>query len=126
MPDTKRPHSIDVIVGANVRRIRMQRQISQEMLASKIGVTFQQVQKNEKGINRISASRLQMIADALQCQLLDLFDGVASGTTAEPVHELSKEAMRAAAYFDAIPEQNKRDALLKLMGSLVTATAQPL
>lgn len=126
MPNAKRPHSTDIIVGANVRKIRMQRQVSQETLASKLGVTFQQVQKYEKGTNRVSASRLQQIADALQCQLLDLFDGVVSGSTAEPVQELSKGAMRAAAYFDAIPEQNKREALLKLMGSLATTTAQPL
>lgn len=124
MSNAKRPHSTDVIVGANVRRIRMQRRISQEHLASKLGITFQQVQKNEKGTNRISASRLQQIADALQCQLLDLFDGVVSGSTAEPVQELSKGAMRAAAYFDAIPEQNKRDALLKLMGSMAVETAR--
>lgn len=125
MPNAKRPHNTDVIVGANVRRIRMQRQVSQETLAAKLGVSFQQVQKYEKGTNRVSASRLQQIADALQCQLLDLFDGVVSSPTAEPVQELSKGAMRAAAYFDAIPEQNKRDALLKLMGSMAAETSRP-
>lgn len=124
MSNAKRPHNTDVIVGANVRRIRMQRQVSQETLAAKLGVSFQQVQKYEKGTNRVSASRLQQIADALQCQLLDLFDGVASGSSAEPMQELSKGAMRAAAYFDAIPEQNKRDALLKLMGSMAVETAR--
>lgn len=56
---------IDVATGARVRLERRKRGISQEALAQKIGVTFQQVQKYENGANRISISRLFMIADAL-------------------------------------------------------------
>jgi transcriptional regulator with XRE-family HTH domain len=56
---------VDALVGARVRELRKASGCSQQTLAAKIGTTFQQVQKYEKGANRISASRLQSIATAL-------------------------------------------------------------
>ena len=61
----KAPNSIDEEVGAKIRSIRLQIPMSQETLAGQIGTTFQQLQKYEKGRNRVSASRLVMIAKAL-------------------------------------------------------------
>jgi len=61
----KRPDPIDVEVGRRIRVERMARGISQTQLAEKIGVTFQQVQKYEKGANRVGASRLTRIAKVL-------------------------------------------------------------
>lgn len=61
----KTPNSIDVMLGRRVRMRRVQLGISQTVLADKIGVTFQQVQKYEKGTNRISCSRLFEIAAVL-------------------------------------------------------------
>ncbi|KQT60552.1 hypothetical protein ASG54_10490 [Aureimonas sp. Leaf460] len=54
--------------------------MSQSLLASKIGVTFQQVQKYEKGTNRVGASRLQRIADALGVSVSSFFDNTAVST----------------------------------------------
>lgn len=61
----KAPHPIDIQVGHNVRMRRNQIGMSQETLGEKVGITFQQVQKYEKGTNRISASRLVEISRAL-------------------------------------------------------------
>lgn len=62
----KTPNPIDVFVGSRVRLRRLMVGMSQEALADRLGVTFQQVQKYEKGTNRISASRLQAISDVFR------------------------------------------------------------
>ncbi|SDA98043.1 helix-turn-helix transcriptional regulator [Sinorhizobium sp. NFACC03] len=63
--NTKAPSQIDVFVGSRVRMRRLMAGLSQEKLADGLGITFQQVQKYEKGTNRIGASRLQAIANIL-------------------------------------------------------------
>jgi transcriptional regulator with XRE-family HTH domain len=62
----KAPNPIDIFVGSRVRLRRLMVGMSQEALADRLGVTFQQVQKYEKGTNRISASRLQAISDVFR------------------------------------------------------------
>ena len=69
------PDPLDIMVGAKIRIFRNHRGMSQGELAGKIGVTFQQVQKYEKGANRIGASRLQQIAHILQVPVSFFFDG---------------------------------------------------
>nr|WP_090649950.1 helix-turn-helix transcriptional regulator [Asticcacaulis taihuensis] len=68
----KGPHIIDVTVGDNIRRRRRSLRISQEALAAAVNVTFQQIQKYERGANRVSASRLYEISRALACDAGDL------------------------------------------------------
>lgn len=68
---------IDKIVGTNVRKERVRQGISQTDLGSALGISFQQVQKYERGLNRISASRLVEIARVLKVEITTLFDGVA-------------------------------------------------
>jgi transcriptional regulator with XRE-family HTH domain len=68
-------HPIDMHVGKRVRMRRLMLEMSQEMLGDALGVTFQQVQKYEKGTNRISASRLQHISQILQVPVVFFFDG---------------------------------------------------
>lgn len=75
MPDKKAPNPIDVHVGARVRLRRTMLGISQEKLGREIGLTFQQVQKYEKGINRIGASRMVQICRALSAQPAWFFEG---------------------------------------------------
>ena len=72
---TKSPNSIDRHVGSRVRMRRMLIGMSQEKLGQTLGVTFQQVQKYEKGTNRIGASRLQHIASVLGVSVDFLFEG---------------------------------------------------
>jgi len=73
---TKSPNPIDVHVGTRVRMRRLMLHLSQTALADALGLTFQQVQKYEKGTNRISASRLQQIASFLQVPVPFFFEGV--------------------------------------------------
>lgn len=72
---TKAPNPVDKHVGSRVRMRRIMLGMSQEKLGEALGLTFQQVQKYEKGTNRIGASRLQQIADILQVPVSFLFEG---------------------------------------------------
>jgi transcriptional regulator with XRE-family HTH domain len=75
MMTKKAPNPIDKHVGARVRMRRMMLSMSQEKLGDALGLTFQQVQKYEKGTNRIGASRLQQISNILQVPVSFFFDG---------------------------------------------------
>ena len=71
----KAPNPIDKHVGSRVRMRRMMLSMSQEKLGDALGLTFQQVQKYEKGTNRIGASRLQQISGILQVPVAFFFEG---------------------------------------------------
>jgi transcriptional regulator with XRE-family HTH domain len=71
----KAPNPIDKHVGGRVRMRRMLLAMSQEKLGAALGVTFQQVQKYERGTNRIGASRLQLLAKVLDVPVEFFFDG---------------------------------------------------
>lgn len=71
----KSPNPIDKHVGSRVRMRRMMINMSQEKLGEKLGITFQQIQKYEKGTNRIGASRLQQIANVLGVPVGFFFEG---------------------------------------------------
>lgn len=71
----KAPNPIDKHVGSRVRMRRMMLSMSQEKLGDALGLTFQQVQKYEKGTNRIGASRLQQISQILQVPVSFFFEG---------------------------------------------------
>lgn len=71
----KAPNPIDKHVGSRVRMRRMMLGMSQEKLGDALGLTFQQVQKYEKGTNRIGASRLQQISHILQVPVSFFFEG---------------------------------------------------
>lgn len=74
----KKPNAVDVHVGALIRARRKVLGMSQMTLADAIGLTFQQVQKYEKGSNRVGASRLQQISDALGVSPAYFFEDVPS------------------------------------------------
>ena len=80
----KTPNPIDVHVGKRVRTRRMLIGLSQEKLGDALGVTFQQVQKYEKGSNRISASRLQGIARLLDVPVAYFFEDAPVGMPMAP------------------------------------------
>src|SRR5512147_2724158 len=81
----KAPNPIDKHVGSRVRMRRMMLGMSQEKLGDALDLTFQQVQKYEKGTNRIGASRLQQISHILQVPVAFFFEGApnVSGRSAE-------------------------------------------
>ena len=70
------PHAVDVHVGKTIRIKRLMRKVSQTELGDRVGVTFQQIQKYEKGVNRIGASRLLHIAGILDVSIEFFFEGI--------------------------------------------------
>lgn len=76
---SRRPNPIDVHVGSRVRLQRMLLGISQEKLGERLGLTFQQVQKYEKGVNRIGASRLFDLAQVLRVPVQFFYDDAPIG-----------------------------------------------
>src|SRR3954449_9881686 len=69
----------DVEIGRKIRALRLERGLSQSGLAEGIGLTFQQVQKYEKGTNRVSAGRLQRIAEILNTPVMFFYGGMGTG-----------------------------------------------
>lgn len=75
MPENKKkPNPIDIHVGARIRLRRNMLGMSQEKLGDHLGITFQQIQKYEKGTNRVGASRLQAIASILEVPVAFFFE----------------------------------------------------
>lgn len=76
MNDQRATNAIDEHIGGKVRERRLKMGMSQEQLAELIGVTFQQIQKYEKGVNRVAASRLYAMTGALDVEITYFFDGL--------------------------------------------------
>jgi transcriptional regulator with XRE-family HTH domain len=131
----KQPNPIDAYVGARVRTRRLMLGMSQERLADRIGVTFQQVQKYEKGTNRIGASRLQSIAAVLATPVAFFFqqDGSQTLTTEgvgafDGLNDLtdflaSKEGLGLNKAFMKISDPGVRQSILVLVQSLASASS---
>jgi transcriptional regulator with XRE-family HTH domain len=107
-------HPVDVHVGKRVRHRRWMVGMTQQQLAEKVGIKFQQIQKYETGMNRVSASRLWDIAEALSVPVAFFFEGLAA-TEAEasasnvPGDILAdKEALELVRSYYAIPENQRR------------------
>ena len=107
-------HHVDVHVGKRIRHRRWLVGMTQQQLAEKVGIKFQQIQKYETGANRVSASRLWDIADSLDVQISFFFEGIdqqegeRSGD-AVPADLLGdKEALDLVRSYYAIPENQRR------------------
>ena len=81
MHSAKRPNPTDVYVGSRIRMRRKILGLSQEKLGEKLGITFQQIQKYEKGTNRVGASRLQAMSGALDVPVSYFFPDAEAGQT---------------------------------------------
>ncbi len=106
-------HPVDVHVGKRVRHRRWMVGMTQQQLAERVGIKFQQIQKYETGMNRISASRLWDISEALGVPVSFFFeglnDGAASNATSLPGDILAdKEALELVRSYYAIPETQRR------------------
>jgi transcriptional regulator with XRE-family HTH domain len=125
----KSPMPIDILVGQNIRICRLQQRFSQTELGRRIGVTFQQVQKYEKGANRVGASRLTQIADVLGVPLLALFDGSSTATQQTEPEDTPRallanpHSLRLLQGFDRIGSDAARAALLQLVDALANQDA---
>ena len=122
----KRPSSIDIAVGRNVRIWRMAKGLSQAQLAHRLGVTFQQVQKYEVGSNRIGTGRLVKLAAILGVPIAALFDGTEGADPARSLLALiaDKRAFRLARAFAAIADNTARLSLVNLVEKIAIAVPQ--
>jgi len=113
------PDPIDIAVGGRVRTRRRATGLSQTQLAEALGITFQQVQKYERGANRVSASMLVKIAARLETTVAALVgeDG-ASGPTATTGKRGKSPGDEMAAAFSRIANPESRKALLTLVKAL--------
>ncbi|GIX13049.1 MAG: transcriptional regulator [Paracoccaceae bacterium] len=107
-------HPVDVHVGRRIRYRRWMIGMTQQQLGERIGIKFQQVQKYETGMNRVSASRLWDIANALEVPVSFFFEGAAEGAgesmpAGAPDDPLAdREALELIRSYYAIPEEQRR------------------
>jgi transcriptional regulator with XRE-family HTH domain len=126
-------NSRDEEIAKRVRALRLQRGLSQSQLSSVLHVTPQQVQKYEKGTDRISAGRLQQIAEVLQAPVAFFYEGPADldgASDAAPIaldfdFLQSGEAMRLVRAYAQISNRSVRLHLLRLAESMVAETDRP-
>ena len=105
-------HPVDAHVGKRIRHRRWMVGLTQQQLADKVGIKFQQIQKYETGMNRVSASRLWDIADAMGVTIAFFFEGLAEGAelaqAAGADLMADKEALELVRSYYAIPEAQRR------------------
>lgn len=108
-------HPVDVHVGKRIRHRRWLVGITQQQLAESVGIKFQQIQKYETGMNRVSASRLWDIAEALSVPVSFFFEGLGDESSSKKdAAELpgdilkDKEALELVRSYYAIPETQRR------------------
>ena len=120
---SKRIHPIDALVGQRLQTLRIERGLSQTSLASCVGLTFQQVQKYEKGANRISASKLFQFATALGVEVAVFFKDLnSSDADLDPGRTEPSIAkgfdQKVAKDFAQIPEGEAKRKLRSLISTL--------
>ena len=107
-------HPVDVHVGSRIRQRRWMTGMTQQQLAEKVGIKFQQIQKYETGANRVSASRLWDIAEALGVNVAFFFEGIKPVDEKLPTEKVpldlvgDKEAMELIRSYYSIPEDQRR------------------
>jgi len=122
------PNPVDRHVGLRIRMRRKELGISQERLAEAVGLTFQQIQKYERAANRVSASKLWELSQALGTNIAYFYDGLAEmGADGAPQREsmqdflLTPDGLELAACFPRISSVRLRRKVLELVRALVEA-----
>lgn len=119
--------AIDRHVGMRLRLLRLNHKMSQTELGDKVGVTFQQIQKYERGANRIGASRLWKLCEIFQAEPNFFFDGLGdeNKSTSNPLAEdiwseklLKKQNHRLMMSFDSIESGETRAAVIRICEAL--------
>jgi transcriptional regulator with XRE-family HTH domain len=108
-------HPVDVHVGKRIRHRRSMNETTQQQLAEAVGIKFQQIQKYETGMNRVSASRLWDISKFLNVDVAFFFEGLDEGvpsvaSTSDMPGDIlkDKEALELLRSYYAIPENQRR------------------
>lgn len=104
-------HSVDLHVGKRIRHRRWMVGMTQQQLAEKVGIKFQQIQKYETGMNRVSASRLWDIAQAVDVPVSFFFEGLTESRARQEIEGdilADKEALQLVRAYYAMPEAQRR------------------
>ena len=117
----RRAEAGDAVVGQNIRVHRLARRMSQSALADAIGITFQQVQKYEKGVNRVGAGRLVRVGEALDVPVSFFFGATDAGS--EDTRAIlgfldTSYSLRLLRAFSRIPQGEVQRALVDLVESI--------
>ncbi|WDI32666.1 helix-turn-helix domain-containing protein [Hyphococcus flavus] len=124
------PHPVDIHVGSRVKLRRMVMGVSQDTLGKAMGLTFQQIQKYEKGVNRISASKIYELSHQLEVPIQYFFEdyadgpgytyGFAEGEAGDPFMQLvqSPEGIQLCRCFASIKDPEVKKKVLDLVKSI--------
>jgi transcriptional regulator with XRE-family HTH domain len=118
------PQLVDIKVGETIRRLRIDRKLSQHDLAASIGISYTQLQKYEAGKNRVSASRLVQIANVLSADVSVFFEGTqplsvdATNDNFVPKVLMTRQGLELLKAFYAIQNMQVRSKLLTLVRSV--------
>jgi transcriptional regulator with XRE-family HTH domain len=119
-------NSVDLLVGSRSRIVRMRRKMTQAALGELLDVTFQQIQKYEKGVNRVGASRLHQIASALGVPISEFFAGATeAGRKSVPLSTFAfdPQAFRIVEAFVKISDKELRVSLVRLVETMARKSA---
>jgi len=127
------PDPVDIHVGERIRLRRAMLRLTQQDLAQSIGISFQQLQKYERGANRVSASRLFDIASHLDVPISFFFEDIENDlleqrglTNVRPDVDpsLSSEALKLMAVFNRLPNDTVRRRILEFLTAAVSPSGQ--
>jgi transcriptional regulator with XRE-family HTH domain len=128
LPQRKRTRSpkaadaVDIAVGQNIRMQRLLHGLSQTELGERLGVTFQQVQKYERGFNRVGSGRLYRIAEIFDMPVAALFAGVGSASARRPAAPAAaipdREPLRLVRAFERVKDDRARRLIIALVEKL--------
>lgn len=132
----KEPHPVDRHVGNRIRMRRIMLEMSQSNLGEALGVAFQQVQKYEKGTNRVGASRLQQLTEVLQVPVSFFFEGCAMNVVNEGLDAASStayvtgflatnEGLALSRAFMQIADRKLRRKIIEMLDLIASAISQP-
>jgi transcriptional regulator with XRE-family HTH domain len=130
----KKPDPVDIEVGNRIRLHRLQKRLSQTALADELGVTFQQVQKYERGVNRVGAGRLTKIAQVFDVPVSALFGANDAEATAHngqrgeqsPLRLLTVPgALRLLRAYGQLQDGRMRRCIVELVANIVGERRKP-
>ncbi len=122
---TKHPNLIDVYVGGRVKFRRKLLGLSLRAVAEQLGLSFQQVQKYEKGANRIGANRLYALSAILDVPVSFFFDGLKKDRPPDTNLVVDFQVMETARHLERIPDKRVRDAFRALATTISKTRAPP-
>ena len=127
----RRPDAHDAEIGRRVRVRRLAMSMSQTELGKHLGITFQQVQKYEGGVNRIGSGRLQRIAEVLEVPITYFFEGEndkiapTDGVTSPLDYIKTEGALKLVRAFSQIANSNLRFAIVQIVENMAAASTAP-